>query len=133
MKLRQVAKRFLVAASLFALLTASVPGLEESLSGSSLPACCNTAYCPVHHRQMSNLQRDKSNCNVIGMPGQNDCSMRACDAAPNLIVGTSAFVLISPVALRGPAVAGAVPALASQFFPYVPTIPSIPPPRTFLS
>jgi hypothetical protein len=87
----------------------------------------------VHHRQGRNLQKDKSNCDTFGMPGQNDCSMRACDAAPNPIVGTAAFVLVTPVALRGPALAEATSASASQFFPYVDSILLTPPPRTFLS
>ena len=91
--------------------------LAESLSAADLPACCNTIYCPLHHRQMSDLQRDKSNCDAMGIPGQNDCSMRACDAAPNPIVGTAAFVLVVPVALRGPAVAEAAPAPVSRVLP----------------
>jgi hypothetical protein len=132
-KLRETVRKLAAIAALLALILPGFSTLAETLSAADLPACCNTAYCPVHHHQKSNLQKDKNNCNAIGMPGQNDCSMRACDAAPNPVVGTAAFVLVTPVALRGPAVAEAAPALASPFFPYVATIPSTPPPRTFLS
>jgi len=119
-----------------ALLTLFLPGvsaLAETLAASALPACCNTAYCPVHHRQVRNLERDKSNCASMSVPGQADCSMRACDAAPNPAIGSAAFVLVAPLALRGPAVAEAAAVLPSQFFPYVAAIPLTPPPRTFLS
>jgi hypothetical protein len=131
--LREAVRKLAAIAAVLALLLPGVSALAETLSATDLPACCNTAYCPVHHRQKSNLQKDKSNCAAIGMPGHDDCSMRACDAAPNSIVGTAAFVLVTPVALRGPAVAEAAPALASQFFPNVPTFPLTPPPRTFPS
>lgn len=131
--MREAVRKLAAIAALLALLLPGVSALLETLSAADLPACCNTAYCPVHHRQKSNLQKDQSNCAGIGMPGQNDCSMRACDAAPNPIVGSAAFVLVTPVALRGPVIAEAAPTLASQFFLYVATIPLTPPPRTFLS
>jgi hypothetical protein len=132
-QLREAVRKFAAMAALLALLLPGVSALAETLSAAGLPACCNTAYCPVHHRQKSNLQKDKSNCAAVGMPGQDDCSMRACDSAPNPIVGTAAFVLITPIALRGPAVAEAAPASVTRFFPFVATIPLTPPPRTFLS
>ncbi len=132
-QLREILRKLAALAALLALLLPGISALAETLSASDLPACCNTVYCPVHHRQMSALQKDKSDCGAMGTFGQNDCSMRACDAAPNPIVATSAFVLVRPVTLRGPAVADAAPSLASQFFPYVATIPSTPPPRTFPS
>ncbi len=131
--MRETVRKLAAIAALLALLLPGASALVQTLSAADLPACCNTAYCPVHHRQMSNLQKDKSNCDSMGIPGQNDCSMRACDAAPNPIVGTSAFVLVTPAALRGPSIAEATLALASQFFPYVATIPLTPPPRTFPS
>jgi len=120
-------------AALLALLLPGVSSLAETLSAADLPACCNAAFCPVHHRQGRNLQKDKSNCDAVGVPGQNDCSMRACDAPPNPAVGTALFVLVAPIALRGPAVAEPAPALVSRFFPYVTAIPLTPPPRTFPS
>ena len=131
--MRESFRKLAAIVALLAMLLPGVSALAETLSAAELPACCNTAYCPVHHRQERNLQKDKRNCDAEGIPGQNDCSMRACDAAPNLVVGTTPFVLVTPVALRGPAVAEAAPALASQFFPYVATIPLTPPPRTFPS
>ncbi|MGA7795105.1 MAG: hypothetical protein WCA19_18865 [Candidatus Acidiferrales bacterium] len=131
--MREILRKFAAIAALLALLLPGVSALAETLSAADLPACCDTAYCPVHHRQGRNLQGDKSNCDAMGIPGQNDCSMRACDSAPKPMVGTAAFVLVTPVALREPAVAEAASALAPLFFPYVATIPPIPPPRTFPS
>jgi hypothetical protein len=131
--LRKAVRRLAAIAAVLALLLPGVSALAEGLSAADLPACCNTIYCPLHHRQMSDLQKDKSNCASMGVPGQTDCSMQACDTASNPIVGTVAFVLVSPVALRRPTSAEAAPALASQFFPYVSAIPLTPPPRTFLS
>jgi hypothetical protein len=132
-KLRETVRKLAAIAALLALLLPGVSALAETLSAADLPACCNTAYCPVHHRQGRNLQKDKSDCNAIGMPGQNGCSMRACDASPNPMVGTVAFILVTPLALRGPAIAEAAPVLASRFFIYVVTTPLTPPPRTFPS
>jgi hypothetical protein len=132
-KLRQIVGKFAAIVALLALLLPGISSLAETLSASSLPACCNTAFCPVHHRQASNLQRDKSNCATMSVPGQKDCSMRACDAAPIPAVGRAVFVLVAPLALRGPAVAEAAPALASHFFPAVTAMPLTPPPRTFPS
>jgi hypothetical protein len=129
--LRKIVRKLAALAALLALLLPGVSALAETISAPDSLACCNTAYCPVHHRQRRNLQQDKNNCDAKGIPGQNDCSMRACDAAPNSIVGTAAFVLVTPVALRGPAIAEATPALASLFFSYVAAIPLTPPPRTF--
>jgi hypothetical protein len=128
-KLRDAVRRFASIAALLALLLPGVSALAEGLSAAVLPACCNTAYCPVHHRQMSNLQKDKSNCATMGVPGQTDCSMQACDATSNPIVGTVAVVLVTAVTLRRPISSEAAPSLASQFFPYVSAIPSTPPPR----
>jgi hypothetical protein len=133
MKLRQIARKFSAVMALMALLFPGVSILADTLSAADLPACCNTIYCPLHHRQMSDLQKDKANCDAMGIPGHNNCSMRACDPAPNPIVGTAVFNLVIPMALRGPAVAEAAPVLESQFFPYVAMIPLTPPPRNFLS
>ena len=132
-KLRAILRRLAAAAALVTLLLPGVSSLAETLSASDLPVCCNTSYCPVHHRQPRNLQTDRSNCDSSGIPGRNNCSMRACDAAPNPVVAAAAYVLATPIALRGPALAEAAPALASQFFPFVATIPLIPPPRTLPS
>ncbi len=131
--MREAIERIAAIAALLALLLPGISTLAESLSAAELPACCNTIYCPLHHRQMSDLQKDKNNCDSMGTRGQSGCSMRACDAAPNPIVGTAPFVLVIPVALRRPAVAEASITLASQFFPFVATIPLTPPPRLFPS
>jgi hypothetical protein len=131
--LRNVARKLAALAALLALLLPGVSALAGSLSAADLPACCNTIYCPLHHRQMSDLQEDKSKCDSMGRPGQMDCSMRACDAAPAPIVGTVVFILGIPVSLREPAVAGTAPALVTRFSPSLAMIPLTPPPRTFLS
>ena len=131
--MRETLRKLAAIAALLALLLPGVSALAETISAADSLACCNTAYCPVHHRQRRNLQQDKNNCDAKGIPGQNDCSMRACDAPPNPAVGASAFVLVTPVALRGPAIADATFAVASQFFPFVAANPLTPPPRTFLS
>jgi hypothetical protein len=130
-KLRDALRKSAAIAALLALLLPGVSALAGALSAADLPACCNTIYCPLHHRQMSDVQKDKSNCDAMGE--HTECSMRACDASSKPIVGTVALDLVAPIALRGPAVAEAAPALASQFFPSVATIPLTPPPRTFLS
>jgi len=119
--------------ALVALLLPSISALAGTLSAADLPACCNTSYCPVHHRQAKDIQKDKSDCNAIGMPGHDDCSMRACDASPSPAVGTFAFVLVTPVALRSPAIAETAPSLASQFFSSASATPITPPPRSFPS
>jgi hypothetical protein len=131
--LRQALRKFAAIAALLALLLPGVSTLAGALSAAELPACCNTTYCPLHHRQMSDLQRDKSNCDAAGMPGLNDCSMRACDAAMAPVVSAAAFILVTPVALRGPAAAEAASFLTSRFFAHVALIPLTPPPRIFPS
>src|SRR5690348_78312 len=90
-KLRQIVSKFAAMVALVALFLPGISSLAETLSASNLPACCNTAFCPVHHRQAGNLQRDKSNCATMGVPGQKDCSMRACDAATIPAVGSVVF------------------------------------------
>ena len=132
-QLREAVRKFAAIAALLALLLPGVSALAGTLSAADLPACCNTVYCPLHHRQMSDLQSDKSNCDAAGMPGHNDCSMRACDAAPIPMVGTTVIVLVTPVALRGPAAAEVATIPRSQFPPYVAVVPLTPPPRTFPS
>src|ERR1039457_7250306 len=106
MKLRQIARKFQAVAALFALLATSVAGLAESLAASNLPACCNTVYGPVHHREAKKLKKDKSKCDAQGPPAGNDCSMRACDTTPSPVVGTAPFVLVAPLTMRSPASAG---------------------------
>jgi hypothetical protein len=133
MNLRNMARKLLAATALLALVTASMPALAESLSASDSPACCNTSYCPVHHRQGRDIQKDRSNCDTAGKPALPDCSMRACDPAPNQAVGTAPFVLIAPAAIFYEATAQAAPLTLSLFFPFALSIPSTPPPRTLLS
>ena len=130
--LRNSLRRFAACSALLALLLPGVSALARTLSAPALPPCCNTVYCPLHHRSQSDLQRDRANCDGMSVPGaQMDCSMRACDAAPGMIVGYSAFVLIVPAVLRVPAMAETTSSLDSSFFPFVAATPPIPPPRSF--
>jgi hypothetical protein len=115
--------------ALSALLLPGVSVLAESLSSADLPACCTTAYCPVHHRQARDLQRDRRNCDSMGVPGQQSCSLRACDSAPSPAVGTVVYLLATPTDNRSPWIAEAAPVVASKFFPVVTAVPPIPPPR----
>ena len=133
MNLRDISRKFLAVAALIALLAASTPALAESLSASDLPACCNTAYCPVHHRQGREMQKDKSDCAAHGKAGAADCSMRACDPAPNQAVGTALFTLAAPITISYEATVQAAPLSLSSFVPFVASLPSTPPPRTFPS
>src|ERR1700686_3615587 len=123
MKPSDILRNLLAVAALFALLTASIPALAESLSSDS-PACCNTVYCPVHHRHGRDMQKDKSNCGAQGKTAAADCSMRACDASPNQVVGTAPFILAAPITIFYDAAAQAAPLSSSQFFPLAISIPS---------
>ena len=133
MRPRNIPRKLLAVAALFALLTASTPALAESLSTSNSPACCNTVYCPVHHRQARDMQKDKSNCGAHGKTAEADCSIRACDATPNQAVGTAPFVLVPPITIFYEATAQTAPLSLSAFLPFVVSLPSTPPPRTLPS
>jgi hypothetical protein len=130
--LRGIGRKLAAVAAFVALLLPGLSVLAGALSAADLPACCGTTYCPVHHRQLRDLQKDKSNCDSMGMPS-HDCAMRACDAASAPMVGAVIFVLVAPVALSGPVVAEAAPVSASRFSPYVPAVPLTPPPRALPS
>ncbi len=129
MSLKDIPRKLLAVAALFALLAASTPALAESLSASDSPACCNTAYCPVHHRHGRDIQKDKSDCDARGKAA-SDCSMRACDATPNQAAGTVPFILAAPFAIFYEATTQAAPLSLSTFIPFVVSLPSTPPPRT---
>lgn len=131
--MRGIGRKFAAIAGLLALLLPGFSALAETLSAANLPPCCNTAYCPVHHRQSRELQKDKHNCDSLRMPGQQDCSMRACDAPQNPAVGTPSFVLVAPVSLSRPAIAEAAAISDGLFALFVFAIPITPPPRAFLS
>jgi hypothetical protein len=133
MNLREMARTFQAVVALFALLAAGVPSLAESLTASTLPACCNTVYCPVHHRQVHEVQQDRTNCDARSNPGQNECSMRACDTTTPPVVGTSSFLLVTPLAMRLPASAEPAQIQAPRFYPFSVSIPLTPPPRALPS
>jgi hypothetical protein len=129
MKPRGIPRKLLAVVALLALLAASTPAFAEALYVSASPACCNTAYCPVHHRQGREMQKDKSDCDAHGKTGALDCSMRACDPAPNQAVGTTPFTLAAPITIFYQATAQPAPLSMSGFVPYVFSLPSTPPPR----
>ena len=129
MRPNDILRKLMAVAALFALLAASTPALAESLTASNSPACCNTSYCPVHHRQGRDAQKDKSNCATHGMTPWSDCSMRACDATPNQAMGTAPYTLAAPITIFYEATTQAAPLSTSAFAPYVVSLPSTPPPR----
>jgi hypothetical protein len=129
--MREILHKFAALIAIATLLAPVISILAESLSAADLPVCCNTTYCPVHHRQAREFQKDKSDCAGLGIPGHNDCSMRACDTAPKPVVGTAAYVMVTPIELRAPSVAEAAPALVSGSLAFLTAIPLTPPPRTF--
>ena len=129
MSLWQIARRFLVAASLLALIATSIPGLTEALAASNLAECCNSICCPLHHRQSGGVQKNKSNCGGMGVPGQNDCSMRTCDPTPISVVSAAPFVLAPPIALQAPAGTQLTPIQTPEIVLFIVSIPSTPPPR----
>jgi hypothetical protein len=133
MQLRQIMRKFLAAAALLALLLAGVPTLADAFSPPDLPACCNSIYCPMHHRQASDSQKHKGNCAAMCNFNGNDCSMSACDMSPNPVAQLAPFVLASPMAIRNQAIEEPAPALAPGFVFSHLRGPSIPPPRTFPS
>jgi hypothetical protein len=133
MKHGEIARKLQAIAALIALLLGGVPTLADSLSTPDLSSCCTTLYCPLHHRQAEDLQRDKSICDTQGHSAENDCSMRACDSAPNPAVGSALFVLAAPMSISYRPIAEPVLALDSEFFPFHLNLPTTPPPRTLPS
>jgi hypothetical protein len=129
MTLKDISRKLLAVAALFALLVASTPALAESFSASNSPACCNTAYCPIHHRQSRDMQKDKNNCDTAGHPVRTNCSIRACDVSRNQAVGTTLFTLAAPITISYQATVQAAPFSLSGFAPFVVSLPSTPPPR----
>jgi len=129
MRLKDIPRKLLAITALFALLAASTPALAESLTASDSLVCCKTAYCPVHHRQIRDIQKDKNNCDAQGKPAGSDCSMRACDPTPNPAVGTAPFTLAAPITILYEATTQPAPVSLSAFAPYVVSHPSTPPPR----
>jgi hypothetical protein len=127
--LRKVA----AATLLLAFLLPSPALLAGAILAAELPACCNASYCPLHHRQASDLQRDKSICGSMSMAGHTDCSMRACDEAPRPTISAVVFVLVTPPALRAPGAAEAAPDASLQSSPSAPAFLLTPPPRPLLS
>jgi hypothetical protein len=126
--LRGFIRKFIAVAALVALLSPVASNLAGLVYASQLPMCCNTNYCPLHHSNRSNSQKG-SPCPGKDMPGQSS-SIRACDSSPNPIVGTEAYVLVTPVSLRAPITTEVAYGFIAHFVPSLAAIPLTPPPRT---
>jgi len=133
MDFRQMTRKIQAVVALVALLFASFPALAQSLAASNLPACCNTVYCPLHHRQVRDLQQDKSKCDSKANPAGNDYSMRACDTSPQPAVGTALYLLVSPPAIRYAVNSEPARFPMTQYFAFASSSPLTPPPRTLTS
>jgi hypothetical protein len=133
MKLRDISRKLLAVTALFVLLAADTPALADSLSTSNPAACCNTVYCPLHHTQGRNMQKDKANCDSHGKTGAADSSMRACDDTAHQVMGDAPFTLTAPVTIFYETMTEPAPLSLAAFFPFVVSLPSTPPPRTLSS
>jgi len=133
MKFWHISRKLLAVAALFALLAANIPALAGSLSAADPASCCNTVYCPLHHSQGRNMQKDKTNCDSHGKTGAADSSMRACDDTAHQVTGDAPFTLTAPVTIFYEAPTQPAPLSHAGFFPFVVSLPSTPPPRTLPS
>lgn len=133
MKLRDISRKLLAVTALFALLAASTPALADSLSATDPASCCNTVYCPLHHSQGKNMQKDKSNCDSHGKTGAADSSMRACDDTAHQVMADASFTLTAPATIFYETMTEPAPLSLADFFPFVVSLPSTPPPRTLSS
>jgi hypothetical protein len=133
MKLRDISRRLLAVTALVALLAANTPALADSLSAANPAACCNTVYCPLHHSQGRNIQKDKANCDSHGKTGAADSLMRACDDTAHQVMGDAPFTLTAPVTIFYETMTEPAPLSLAAFFPFVISLPSTPPPRTLPS
>ena len=127
--MRGILRKTAAIAAVLAMLSPGFSMLAETLSAAVLPTCCNTTYCPLHHRDSRSLQKDKSDCNAKGIPALQDCSMRACDSAQAPAVGTPLFVLTAPLTLTAPAAAEPAVSTVAPSSPFVFLVPLTPPPR----
>ena len=120
-------------AALLALVLPVFSTLAGTISAADLRACCKTNYCPLHHNSRNNSQKDRPDCPGKNMPGPGSSAMRACDSAPNAIVGAPFFVLVTPIVLRALATNEAAYVLPSHSAASFVAIPRTPPPRTVQS
>jgi hypothetical protein len=133
MKFWHISRKLLAVAALFALLAANIPALAGSLWAADPASCCNTVYCPLHHSQGRNMQKDKANCDSHGKTGAADSSMRACDDTAHQATGDAPFALTAPITIFYEAPTQPAPSSHAGFFPFVVSLPSTPPPRTLPS
>ena len=131
--MRGMGRKFAAIAALVAMLLPGFSTLAQTLSAADLPACCNTTYCPLHHRPSRDSQKDNHDCGSTGIPGQHDSSMRACESTQTPVAETQSFVLVAALTLSAPAPSQDAPAASALFAPFVFAIPTTPPPRNLAS
>jgi len=85
-------RRLLSSAALIALLTANLGLLAQTLAAEQSPACCNAAYCPLHHRP-ADPGDSSSDCRFTGHEDSNRCSMQACDSVASPVMEIAPFVV----------------------------------------
>jgi hypothetical protein len=122
-------RRLLATIGLLTLVFSGFSTLAETLCAADVPVCCNTDYCPLHHSPSRKSGAAQTNCDAMRIPGQKDCSMRACDSAQNVAVRTTDFAPLATLDVYGPAVAEATPISQTPLLRYVVTMPATPPPR----
>jgi hypothetical protein len=126
-------RKFVAGLTLLALVAATLPASDALLTAAQVLACCNTSLCPLHHRPATTPQKDQSNCNGQGQPGQIPSTMRACDTTANQAVETALFVLVAPPAIQMAAPLQAAIISIPENFHSVILSPASPPPRANLS
>jgi hypothetical protein len=122
-------RRLLAMIGLLTLVFSGFSTLAETLCAADVPMCCNTDYCPLHHSPSRKSGAAQTNCDAMRIPGQTDCSMRACDSLQTVTVRTTDFAPAATLDIRGPAIAQATPISLTPRLPYVATLPATPPPR----
>jgi hypothetical protein len=122
-------RRLLATIGLLTLVFSGFSTLAETLCAADVPVCCNTDYCPLHHSPSRKSGAAQTNCDAMRIPGQTDCSMRACDSVQNVAVRTTDFAPVATLDIHGPAVAEATSTSRIPLLPDVAAMPATPPPR----
>lgn len=122
-------RKLLATIGLLTLVFSGFSTLAETLCAADVPVCCNTDYCPLHHTPSRKSGAAHTNCDAMRIPGQTDCSMRACDSAQNVAVRSTDFAPVATLYVRGLAIAEAAPISRTPLLPHLTTLPATPPPR----
>lgn len=135
--MRAAIRKLLAVTALLTLLLSGFSTLAETLCAAEAPICCNTDYCPLHHTsnqsgnsaQSAKSETSQTDCGAMRIPGQTDCSMRACDSTAGVAVQSVEFVPATTLSVYGPAIAEANTVSVTSIVPFVVTMPATPPPR----